>query len=240
MTRLVPALALLLVPRATIAEDWPQWRGPSSQGISTETGLPERWSATENIAWKAKLAGFGASSPIITGGLVVVTSQIGSYRSSAGRDPLLARDDPSLSAREHAMSGPAMASSDLRGGVFLAVEAFRAADGKRHGNIASGPRASCRNCTRSTTSPRRRRHPTENASMRGSATGKWSRSTGRAEKSGSARRVKVFTRHGSSIEANRRGACDNERCHVAFRSLGRGRAGRFLCPDDFSRSGNGR
>lgn len=123
--------ALLLASFHLAAEDWPQWRGPSGLGISAETGLPERWSATENVAWKATLAGFGASSPVITGGLVVVTSQIGSYRASGGRDPLLARDDPSLAVREHAISGPPMASGDSRGQVVLAVEAFAAADGKR-------------------------------------------------------------------------------------------------------------
>jgi outer membrane protein assembly factor BamB len=128
--RAIPA-ALLLASFHLTAGDWPQWRGPSSLGISAETGLPQRWSATENVAWKAKLAGFGASSPVVTGGLVAVTSQIGSYRASGGRDPLLARDDPSLAGREHAMSGPAIASGDSRGGLFLAVEAFGAADGKR-------------------------------------------------------------------------------------------------------------
>jgi outer membrane protein assembly factor BamB len=93
--------------------------------------LPEQWSATRNIVWKAALAGFGASSPVVTRGLVVATSQIGSYQAPSGRNPLLARDDRSLAAREHAMSGPAIAAGDARGGVFLAVEAFNAADGSR-------------------------------------------------------------------------------------------------------------
>jgi outer membrane protein assembly factor BamB len=112
------------------AGDWPQWRGPSSQGISTETGLPSRWGVTENVAWKAKLAGFGASSPIVTGELVIVTSQIGSYATRGG-NPRLARDDQSLAAREHAIGGTSMASAESSGELLLAVEAFRRADGKR-------------------------------------------------------------------------------------------------------------
>jgi len=44
-------------------EDWPQWRGPSSNGVSSETNVPERWSADSNIVWKAALAGLGGSSP---------------------------------------------------------------------------------------------------------------------------------------------------------------------------------
>ncbi len=113
------------------AEDWPQWRGPSSLGISTEAGLPQRWSSTENVAWKAKLAGFGVSSPIVTGGLVVVASQVGSYGSSAGSDPRLARDDQGLAAREHAIGVSPIAIGDSRAGLFLSVEAFAATDGKR-------------------------------------------------------------------------------------------------------------
>jgi outer membrane protein assembly factor BamB len=127
---LVPLVALLSSCHLA-AEDWPQWRGPSSLGVSAEQGLPERWSAAENVAWKAKLAGSGASSAVVTGGLVVVTSQIGSYRTSNSGDPLLARDDQSLAAREQAMSTSPMASGNRGGEVFLAVEAFRASDGRR-------------------------------------------------------------------------------------------------------------
>jgi outer membrane protein assembly factor BamB len=127
--RLIAAV-LLAIPLPLTAADWPQWRGPGSQGISTETGLPARWGAQENVAWKASLAGFGASSPIVTGDVVIVTSQIGSY---TGRDrdyPHLARDDESLSAREHAIGGSRMASSG-GGEVSLVVEAFRRSDGRR-------------------------------------------------------------------------------------------------------------
>jgi outer membrane protein assembly factor BamB len=127
----VLSVGLLFVPLRLTAEDWPQWRGPSSLGVSAETRLPERWSATENVAWKAPLAGFGVSSPIVAAGLVVATSQIGTYRAAGGSDPRLARDDQSLAAREHAISGPPIASRAAGGGVFLAVEAFRPADGKR-------------------------------------------------------------------------------------------------------------
>src|SRR5262249_58899530 len=114
------------------AGDWPQWRGPSSQGISAETGLPSRWSAHENVAWKAALAGFGASSPIVSGDIVIVTSQIGSYTGRNREYPRLARDAEELAAREHAIGGPKMASAQSAGGDgLLAVEAFRRAGGQR-------------------------------------------------------------------------------------------------------------
>src|SRR5688572_6107691 len=48
-----------------VANTWPHWRGPSFDGVSLETGLPVRWSATENVAWKLPLPAFSGSTPII-------------------------------------------------------------------------------------------------------------------------------------------------------------------------------
>ena len=59
------------------AENWPQWRGPDGTGVSQERGLPERWGPKENVAWKATVRGLGASSPIVWGDRVFVTSQVG-------------------------------------------------------------------------------------------------------------------------------------------------------------------
>jgi outer membrane protein assembly factor BamB len=55
---------------ALSAEDWPQWRGPSLNGTSRETGLPITWSAEDNIAWKLKLPEWSGSTPIIWGDLI--------------------------------------------------------------------------------------------------------------------------------------------------------------------------
>lgn len=56
------------------AEDWPGWRGPRGDGISTEQSAPLHWSATENIAWKTPVPGVGRSSPIVSGDRVFVTT----------------------------------------------------------------------------------------------------------------------------------------------------------------------
>jgi outer membrane protein assembly factor BamB len=71
------SFAVLLVGTATLsaAENWPQWRGPGSQGISTEAQLPTEWSATKNVAWKTELPP-GHSSPIVWGDRIFVTSAI--------------------------------------------------------------------------------------------------------------------------------------------------------------------
>jgi hypothetical protein len=52
------ALTLLLICGGTAAlsaENWPQWRGPSLNGLSGEKNLPVRWSTAENITWKLHL-----------------------------------------------------------------------------------------------------------------------------------------------------------------------------------------
>ena len=58
------------------AEDWPEFRGPTGQGHSTETGLPLEWSETRNIVWKTPVPGLGWSSPSISGGLVWLTTAL--------------------------------------------------------------------------------------------------------------------------------------------------------------------
>ena len=57
------------------AENWPQWRGPNSQGISTEKSLPTDWAPGKNIAWKTELPS-GHSSPIVWGDRIFVTAAI--------------------------------------------------------------------------------------------------------------------------------------------------------------------
>lgn len=49
------------------AGNWPQWRGPSLNGVSDEKNLPAKWSAEENIAWTLAMPGVSGSTPIIWG-----------------------------------------------------------------------------------------------------------------------------------------------------------------------------
>jgi outer membrane protein assembly factor BamB len=75
----------LVVISAAPAVDWMQFRGPGGQGVSDDKGLPEKWSETENIVWKAKLPGPGTSSPITVGDAIFLTCYSG-YAESAS-DP---------------------------------------------------------------------------------------------------------------------------------------------------------
>jgi outer membrane protein assembly factor BamB len=111
------------------AEDWPQWRGPSGNGISASIGLPSDWSASKNIKWKVALSGLGASSPIIWGDRIFVTSQKGVVPVSKGMQPQLARDDQSLASQENPIGGRSMQKNDSGGEVILIVEAFNRSDG---------------------------------------------------------------------------------------------------------------
>jgi outer membrane protein assembly factor BamB len=73
LIRLIAVVGLLWAASAR-AENWPQFRGPTGQGISAEKSLPTIWSATENIAWKTAVEGEGWSSPIVWDKHVFVTA----------------------------------------------------------------------------------------------------------------------------------------------------------------------
>ena len=55
----------LNVAESVWGENWMRFRGPTGQGISSETNLPVSWSAAKNIKWKTSLPGKGWSSPIV-------------------------------------------------------------------------------------------------------------------------------------------------------------------------------
>jgi hypothetical protein len=54
MTRrlIIPVALVLLGATASLHANWPHWRGPSANGLSSETNLPVTWSRTENITWR--------------------------------------------------------------------------------------------------------------------------------------------------------------------------------------------
>jgi outer membrane protein assembly factor BamB len=64
------------VSSAGIDANWPQWRGPDSQGIAAGNNLPTEWNPTKNVLWKTPLPGQGFSQPIIWGKKVFLTSDL--------------------------------------------------------------------------------------------------------------------------------------------------------------------
>lgn len=67
-------IGVILLASAVQAGDWPQFRGPNGSGVSAEKGLPIRWSAEENVRWKAELPGRGLSCPVVVGDRVYLTA----------------------------------------------------------------------------------------------------------------------------------------------------------------------
>src|SRR5436190_20297071 len=77
---LVVAAGLLVSAQATrrvALGDWPEARGPNGDGVSKETGLPEKWALNgQNFLWRAPYG--GRSAPIVMGNRVCVQNPSGS------------------------------------------------------------------------------------------------------------------------------------------------------------------
>ena len=56
---------------------WPQFRGPTGQGISSATNVPVHWSATSNVVWQTAIPGCGWSSPVLADGRLYLTTAAG-------------------------------------------------------------------------------------------------------------------------------------------------------------------
>jgi outer membrane protein assembly factor BamB len=54
------------------AADWPNWRGPKHDGISSETNWKSEWSGEPKVLWEAEV-GLGFSSFVVAGGRVLTT-----------------------------------------------------------------------------------------------------------------------------------------------------------------------
>ncbi len=114
--RLIALLLILLTlgPAGTAvrAENWPQWRGPQANGVSSETGLPHSWGEKENILWKIPLAVRGHSTPIVWEERVFLTGQ-------KGEGPI-----------EMRALGPGAEEAQPSGRPRFYVQCFHAADGQ--------------------------------------------------------------------------------------------------------------
>ena len=90
-TRLVAAVLLMLAGFTAAADKppadglvpspekgWPQWRGPRRDAICDEKGLLQSWpEGGPKVLWKSTGLGRGYSSPIISGGTMYITGDVG-------------------------------------------------------------------------------------------------------------------------------------------------------------------
>jgi len=87
----IPALACAVcLTQATAAQNWPQFRGPTGQGLSDDASVPIEWSTARNVRWKTPVPGKGWSSPVVLGDRVWLTTAI--VQSAAASLRLLAFD----------------------------------------------------------------------------------------------------------------------------------------------------
>jgi outer membrane protein assembly factor BamB len=81
----------LFFPAISHAENWPSWRGPSLNGVAEGKAYPTTWSPTENVAWKVKLPGRGASTPIVWDNRIFLTCSV-AERDAEPKNVLLCYD----------------------------------------------------------------------------------------------------------------------------------------------------
>jgi outer membrane protein assembly factor BamB len=71
LRRFLSGLFLIAVVTTTVsAEHWPQWRGPSLNGVSGEKELPTTWTKDQNITWKLAMPDRSGATPIIWGDVI--------------------------------------------------------------------------------------------------------------------------------------------------------------------------
>ena len=74
--RAVLSIALIAAVTITRGDDWPQWRGPTRDGVWHETGIVEKFDSPKlPIVWRAKIAA-GYSGPTVADGRVYVSDRM--------------------------------------------------------------------------------------------------------------------------------------------------------------------
>jgi outer membrane protein assembly factor BamB len=81
LSRCLAAIALPLLSLNALAaqsgttEAWPQWRGPSNDGVASAR-VPLTWSDGQNVRWKIEVPGRGHSTPVIWGDRLYLTTAV--------------------------------------------------------------------------------------------------------------------------------------------------------------------
>jgi outer membrane protein assembly factor BamB len=87
VTPVIILLSALAAPLVAGDGDWPHWRGPAGDGMA-RGDAPLRWSTAEGIAWKASVPGRGASSPVIWGNQIFLTTAVPTTDSVPGSNAI--------------------------------------------------------------------------------------------------------------------------------------------------------
>ncbi|MBI2823185.1 MAG: PQQ-like beta-propeller repeat protein [Planctomycetia bacterium] len=129
---------------ASVANDWPQWRGPQGRATLAASQLPDPWpTAPPKRLWQARL-GSGWSSPVVADGRVYVTDRAAARERVLAFDAATGRElwnrahdvdfDPHAVGRRHG-NGPKATPLVNDGRVYAVgiagwLDCLRAADGQ--------------------------------------------------------------------------------------------------------------
>ena len=69
-------LLLLVPPALSAAANWPNWRGPTQNGVIPNAQPPIEWSEDKNVKWKTPIAGSGLATPIVWGNRIFVLTAV--------------------------------------------------------------------------------------------------------------------------------------------------------------------
>lgn len=83
----------LLQSEARADDNWPMFRGPEATGVSAAEGLPEEWSATENVEWTTAIPGRGWASPIVWGNRVFLTTVVNTGKKAESKRGLFLKGE---------------------------------------------------------------------------------------------------------------------------------------------------
>jgi PQQ-like domain len=72
----IGVLAIVVASRLVAADQWPRFRGTQAGVAADDPALPDRWSETENVAWKIDIPGLAWSSPIVWNDHIFLTSAV--------------------------------------------------------------------------------------------------------------------------------------------------------------------
>lgn len=57
-------------------KNWPQWRGPTANGVAIDANPPLKWDEKTNIKWKVAIPGESSATPIVWGDKVFVIAAV--------------------------------------------------------------------------------------------------------------------------------------------------------------------
>lgn len=75
-TSLFILVAAIFAPATGASDNWPEWRGPSAQGVGAEGDYPVKFTSDAGVAWKVELPGAGCSTPAVWDDSIFVTCGI--------------------------------------------------------------------------------------------------------------------------------------------------------------------